>query len=75
MLNFIKNYHVVIYPIVFVVLFFGLKYFGLENALTRAVIAAGIGIVLSPRVQKVQTQSGEKKQLKWVFLKKVILID
>ncbi|APG65763.1 hypothetical protein LPB136_10475 [Tenacibaculum todarodis] len=74
-MNFLKKYYFLIYPIVFVTLFFGMKFLGLESTITRAIIAAGIGIILSPRVKKIQTQSGEKKQLTWLFLKEPIILN
>ena len=74
-MKLLKKYYVLIYPILFVNLFFGMKLLGLESAITRAIIAAGIGIVLSPRVKKIQTQAGEKKQLTWLFLKEPIFLD
>ncbi|MCH3883854.1 hypothetical protein [Tenacibaculum aquimarinum] len=74
-MNFLKKYYFLIYPIVFVALFFGMKLLGLESTITRAIIAAGIGIVLSPRVKKIQSQTGEKKQLTWLFLKNPIFLN
>ena len=74
-MKYLKKYHFLVYPNLFLLFFFGLKFLGFENTITRAVIAAGIGIILSPRVRKIQTQNGERKQLKWVFLKEPIFLD
>lgn len=73
-MNLLKKYHFLVYPNLFLILFFGTSFLGI-GTIPRAIIAAGIGIILSPRVRKVQTQSGEKKQLKWVFLKEPIFLD
>jgi hypothetical protein len=37
-------------------------------------IAASIAYVLSPRFKEIETQSGTKHQVKWIFMKKTFLI-
>lgn len=37
------------------------------------IIAAVITVILSPRLDKVQTENGTRFQLKWIFLKEPIL--
>ena len=60
---------------VFIVLYIVLEWLGLQNHFLRAVICAAIATMLSPRRKKIQTQTGEKKQITWLFLKKPIIID
>lgn len=41
----------------------------------KAAIAALLAAILMPRKKKIITQSGEKTQLTWIFLKKPIFLD
>ncbi len=41
----------------------------------RAVVAIALAYVLSPRKKIIQTETGEKKQLTWIFLKNPIFLD
>lgn len=49
-------------------------HFTFENLATgyKAAISGGISALLSPRINSYKTQSGEKFQLRWIFLKRVI---
>tara|TARA_R110002050_G_scaffold20125_4_gene57222 strand:+ start:12824 stop:12967 length:144 start_codon:yes stop_codon:yes gene_type:complete len=47
----------------------------MKNGMIRAVIAAGVAVFLSPRKKKISTQTGEKTQITWIFLKKPIILD
>jgi len=49
--------------------------FNVENTVIRSGIAGFVGVLLSPRKKKIQTQTGEKTQITWIFLKKAIPID
>ncbi|WP_439131191.1 hypothetical protein [Polaribacter sp.] len=49
--------------------------FKVESTFIRSGIAAGLAIVLSPRKKKIKTQTGEKTQITWLFLKKPIILD
>ena len=49
--------------------------FQLENGVLRAVIAASVAVLLSPRKRRIQTQTGKKTQITWIFLKKPILLE
>ncbi len=49
--------------------------FVFENIAINAGLAAGIAILLSPRKKRIQTQTGEKIQITWVFLKKAIILN
>ncbi|WP_428225031.1 hypothetical protein [Flavobacterium sp.] len=57
----------------FAIIFFSIRYglthfFGLEG-LTRSLIAFGIGTLLAPKFQTVNTKEGEKLFMKWIFVK------
>lgn len=49
--------------------------FQLENGVLRAIIAASVAVILSPRKRRIQTQTGKKTQITWIFLKKPILLE
>ena len=49
--------------------------FQLENGVLRAVIAASVAVLLSPRKRRIQTQTGKKTQITWIFLKKPIFLE
>lgn len=49
--------------------------FGIEDAMIRTVLSSVLAVILSPRKKKITTQTGEKTQITWVFLKKPIFID
>jgi len=49
--------------------------FKIDNTILRIVIAASLAALLAPRRKKIKTQTGEKTQITWIFLKKSILID
>ena len=44
------------------------------TTVNKSGIAALFTFVVSPRVTRIQMQSGEKLQIKWLFSKKVIII-
>lgn len=51
-------------------------YFSFKNLDTPYIgmISAAISAVLAPRLSEHKTQTGSKIQLKWVFMKKIILL-
>jgi len=49
--------------------------FKIDNSIIRIIIAAPLAVILSPRKKKINTQTGEKTQITWLFLKKAIIID
>ena len=49
--------------------------FQLENGVLRAALAASLAVLLSPRKKRIQTQTGKKTQITWIFLKKPIFLD
>ena len=46
-----------------------------EPNLYTIIINIGLAFVLSPRVKKLDSQSGEKAQVTWLFLKKPKIIN
>ena len=74
--NFLKKFHRIIYPI-FIVLFLLIldKVFMIERSWIQTAIAIAVAYILSPRKKIIQTQTGEKKQLTWIFIKKPIFLD
>ena len=61
----------VIYTIVWVIIYY---IFDRLNMLTVSAITAGVAVMLSPQEKIIETQSGKKVQLKWLFFDKVITI-
>jgi len=41
----------------------------------RTLIAVAIAVFLSPRKKKIKTQTGEKTQITWIFLKEPIFLN
>tara|TARA_R110001606_G_scaffold4410_1_gene20539 strand:+ start:4949 stop:5176 length:228 start_codon:yes stop_codon:yes gene_type:complete len=70
-----KRLFLVIFSITFFLIFFLDVIIGMKNGMIRAVIAAGVAVFLSPRKKKISTQTGEKTQITWIFLKKPIILD
>ena len=62
----------VVFVILYVIL---LEIFEVENPFLRAVVSALIATFLSPRQKIIETNSGKKKQITWIFLKEPIIID
>jgi len=48
---------------------------GIENAMLRTVFSITLAFVISPRRKKLKTQTGEKTQVTWIFLKKPIILE
>jgi hypothetical protein len=68
------------YPRLVFVLFFlicyGITYsIGVKNPLLRTVFSITLALVISPRKKKITTQTGEKTQITWVFLKEPIILN
>ena len=51
------------------------KVLNIENSFIRSGLAAAIAVILSPRKKKIETQTGKKTQITWIFLKEPIFID
>lgn len=75
-MKYFKKFYLVIYPILIVFFIFLLdKVFMMKEPWVRAVVAIALAYVLSPRKKIIQTETGEKKQLTWIFLKNPIFLD
>ena len=74
--KFLRKFHRIIYPLL--TIFFLLildKIFHVEPDWLRIAVAIALGYFLSPKKKIIQTQTGEKKQLTWIFLKNPIFLD
>ena len=72
----IARYPVLILALLFIILNIVFEYlFGLKDSFLRATMAAFIAIILSPRRKKIETQTGNKTQITWLFLKEPIILD
>jgi len=54
------------------ILDFGFK---IDNSIVRIIIAAPLAVFLSPRKKVINTQTGDKTQITWIFLKKPLVLD
>ena len=50
-------------------------FFHFNNATIRIIASSFIAVVLSPRKKKINTLTGERTQITWVFLKEPIFLD
>ncbi|RBW59400.1 hypothetical protein [Tenacibaculum sp. E3R01] len=75
-MTFIKKFYRGIYPILAIlfILIFD-KGIQIEPSWLGIAIAVALAYFLSPRKKIIQTQTGERTQLTWVFLKKPIFLD
>ncbi|MBZ9778417.1 hypothetical protein LB452_05715 [Psychroflexus sp. CAK8W] len=65
-----------VFLIIFIVTWFAINY--LFNELNTGIIAAisgAIAFLVSPRIKKIDSQSGELIQLKWMLLKKLVIAN
>lgn len=63
-----------LFPILIIV--FGLiiyKVLGYEPDFYTIIINVGAAYILSPRVKRFETQSGQKEQITWLFFKKSLI--
>ncbi|QEE49874.1 hypothetical protein FUA48_09850 [Flavobacterium alkalisoli] len=58
-----------IYSAIWVILHFTIK--DLSNVYV-GMIAAGLAVILSPRITNYESQSGNQIQVKWFFIKKIL---
>ncbi len=70
-----KKPYIVIFLLSLIFILFFSFILGVENILVRTSIASFLAVILSPRKKKFTTQTGEKTQITWLFLKKPIIID
>ncbi len=69
----IKPFIPLIFPIL--IILFGLliyKIIGFEPNVYTIIINLGLAFILSPRVKKVDSQTGTKEQITWLFYKKIL---
>ena len=68
-------FKIVLFIAIYLIIYYLAKiYFKNVNGKYIAVIVAVITALLAPQMKKVETQSGDKIQIKWIFSKKTILI-
>lgn len=71
-----RKYLRLIFPLLIILIgLFIYKILGYEPNLYTIIINIGLAFVLSPRVKKLDSQSGEKAQVTWLFLKKPKIIN
>lgn len=71
-----RKYLRLIFPLLIILIgLFIYKMLGYEPNLYTIIINIGLAFVLSPRVKKSDSQSGEKAQVTWLFLKKPKIIN
>lgn len=74
--KFLKKFYLGIYPLLIVLFMLILdKVIKLKTDWLQIMIAIGLAYALSPRKRIIQTETGEEKQLTWIFLKKPIILD
>ena len=67
--------YLVIFIFTLVLIAFFDKVLHIENSFIRSGFAASLAAFLSPRKKKIKTQTGDKTQITWVFLKEPIFLD
>ncbi|WNW01273.1 hypothetical protein RRF68_09735 [Tenacibaculum sp. HL-MS23] len=70
-----KNSFIVVFLVVLLVSAILDKVFNIESLGIRIAVSAFFAVLVSPRKKKIQTQTGEKTQITWFFLKKPIILD
>lgn len=64
---FVALTFLIIYSIIWAILYFAFK--DLSNVYIGT-IAAVLAVILSPRINNYESQTGNKIQVKWIFMKK-----
>jgi len=70
-----KKSFLVVFVLTLSFIFFFDYVLDIENRMISAGIAASLAVILSPRKKKIKTQTGEKTQITWIFLKEPIFLD
>ena len=65
----------IIFVICFLSIYLITFFSGIESPMLRTVFSITLAFVISPRRKKIKTQTGEKTQVTWVFLKEPITIE
>ena len=71
----VKKLFIVIFLLTLIFTFLFGFVFGIENSMIQGGVCAVLAVFLSPRKKKFTTQTGEKTQITWFFLKKPIFLD
>lgn len=74
-MNRIAQYPRLVFVFFFVFIYLITYLSGIENAMLRTVFSITLAFVISPRRKKIKTQTGEKTQVIWIFLKKPIILE
>ncbi|WP_430928653.1 hypothetical protein [Polaribacter marinivivus] len=74
-MNRIAQYPRLVFVFFFVFIYLITYLSGIENAMLRTVFSITLAFVISPRRKKIKTQTGEKTQVTWIFLKKPIILE
>ncbi|CAI8252115.1 MAG: Uncharacterised protein [Polaribacter sp. SA4-10] len=70
-----KKSFLVVFVLTLSFIFFFDYVLDIENRMISTGIAASLAVILSPRKKKIKTQTGEKTQITWIFLKEPIFLD
>ena len=65
----------IIFVICFLSIYLITFFSGIESPMLRTVFSITLAFVISPRRKKIKTQTGEKTQVTWIFLKKPIILE
>ena len=74
-MNKIAKYPRLVFLAFFLIIYLITYFSGIENAMLRTVFSVTFAFVISPRRKKIKTQTGEKIQVSWIFLKKPIILE
>ena len=69
-----KPYLVIFILTIFFIFIFDF-FLSVDHILFRTSISSFLAVILSPRKKKLITETGEKTQITWFFLKKPIILD
>ena len=75
MQNLAKKPYLVIFILTLFFIFIFDFFLSIDHILFRTSISSFLAVILSPRKKKLITETGEKTQITWVFLKKPIILD
>ena len=69
----LQKYHYLAFPILYISILGLMILLGVMNSYLKYGIPAILSIILSPNYTTVQTQSGEKTIVKWLFFEKTFI--
>jgi predicted PurR-regulated permease PerM len=70
-----KKPYLVIFILTLFFIFIFVFFLSVDHILFRTSISSFFAVILSPRKKKLITETGEKTQITWLFLKKPIILD